>query len=438
MNNATSLPLTIDTTLLKNVTDATTLLQNVTDATTLLQNVTDATTLLQNVTDATTLLENVTDSTTDTESGTTVSLVRSALQVLFGLMVFFFNIVILIVICTSKGTFKVTYLFLGHLAVADLLFGFAFALRFVLTLILPASKLFTPCIVIIGMLATSVGTSASGIFFLALQTYLAVKCSRTLQQEISIKQAKVLIALSWIIFVVIGGMYRMFTDIPNFPLEFTSICFIGNKYTNIYPAFVGISILAVYLPTLSLLVVSVKKLIDRHRQIKTITFAPPTVSKPMDTLEVPSTSSTRVKRFTNRKSVDATCISSNGNRILPSPSGSKTISVPEPNIIRPNTCSAGHPSLSCRPRQIMSSPALKHKNSLTIIMAILIIFTVCVGPIIISLFFHDVCTNGCGFTDCIMRTLATFSIVQAFSNCIIYVVRDRSFREQLKKLCCCK
>ena len=310
-------------------TDATMLLQNVTDATALLQNVTDATTLLQNVTDTTTLLQNVTETTTDSESRTALSLVRSALQVLLCLMVFFFNIVILTVIYTSKGTFKVTYLFLGHLAVADLLFGFAFALRFALTLILPASDLFTPCIVIIGMLATSIGTSAFGIFFLALQTFVAVKCSTALQQVISIKLAKVMIALSWFIFIVIGGMYRMFTDIPEFPLEYPSICFIGNKFTNIYPAFVGISILAVYLPTFSLLVVSVKKLIDRQkkiikvtvskpmdtqavpsissnlidrqRQIKTVTTEPPTVPKPMDTLEVPSTSS-GVKRCTKKES----------------------------------------------------------------------------------------------------------------------------------------
>ena len=108
------------------------------------------TTALPFTTDAINLVQNVTN-TTDTESGRSMSPVRSSLQVLMCLMVFFFNILILIVISTSKGKFKVTYLFFGHLAVADLLFGFGFSLRFILLRTLPASKLFVLCIATMGM-----------------------------------------------------------------------------------------------------------------------------------------------------------------------------------------------------------------------------------------------------------------------------------------------
>ena len=232
------------------------------------------TTALPFTTDATNLVQNVTN-TTDTESGRSMSPVRSSLQVLMCLMVFFFNILILIVISTSKGKFKVTYLFFGHLAVADLLFGFGFSLRFILLRTLPASKLFVLCIATMGMLATSIGSSASGIFFLALQTYVAVKYSQTLEQAFSIKQAKAMITLSWITFTVIGGMYKVFTDTPEFPFEYPSICFIGNKYTNIYPAFYATWIFAVYLPTLLILAVTVKKLINRQREIETVTCTTP-------------------------------------------------------------------------------------------------------------------------------------------------------------------
>ena len=282
-----------------------------------------------------------------------------------------------------------------------------------------------------GMLATSIGSSASGIFFLALQTYFAVKYSQTLEQAFSIKQVKAMITLSWITFIVIGGMYKVFTDTPEFPFEYPSICFIGNKYTNIYPAFYATLIFAVYLPTLLILAVTVKKLINRQREIETVTCTTPsTVSKPMDTLQVPSISSHKAKKSPNKESMST---SSNRNRILPSLSEERRNNDRESNIKSGNSSGEGHPSS----KQRMSSLTLKHKNSLIVVMAILIIFTVCLCPIMIGLFLHDVCGNSCGVTDDTLRTIISFSIVQAFSNCIIYVVRNRPFREQLKKLCCC-
>ena len=388
------------------------------------------TTALPLTTNATKLLQNVANATTDTESGRSMSPVRSSLQVLLCLMVFFFNILILIVISTSKGKFKVTYLFFGHLAVADLLFGFAFSLRFVLRT-LPESKLLVPCIATMGMMATSIGTSASGIFFLALQTYVAIKYSRTLEQAFSIKQAKVMITLSWITFIVIGGTYKVFTDTPEFPFEYPSICFIGNKYTNIYPAFYATLIFAVYWPTLLILAVTIKKLIKRQREIKTVACTTPTtVSKPMDTLQVPSIPSHKAKKSPNKESTNT---SSNRNRTLPSLSKERRNNDRESNIKSGDSPEQGHPSS----KQGMSSLTLKHKNSLIIVMAIVIIFTVCLCPILIGLFLHDVCSNSCGVTDDTLRTIISFSTVQAFSNCIIYLVRNKPFREQLKKLSRC-
>ena len=305
------------------------------------------------------------------------------------------------------------------------------SLRFILLRTLPASKLFVLCIATMGMLATSIGSSASGIFFLALQTYFAVKYSQTLEQAFSIKQAKAMITLSWISFIVIGGMYKVFTDTPEFPFEYPSICFIGNKYTNIYSAFYATLIFAVYLPTLLILAVTVKKLVNRQREIETITCTTPsTVSKPMDTLQVPSISSHKAKKSPNKESMST---SSNRNRIFPSLSKERRNNDRESNIKSGDSPEQGHPSS----KQRMSSLTLKHKNSLIVVIAILITFTVCLCPIMIGLFLHDVCGNSCGVTDDTLRTIISFSIVQAFSNCIIYVVRNRPFREQLKKLCCC-
>ena len=149
----------------------------------------------------------------------------------------------------------------------------------------------------------------------------------------------------------------------------------------------------------------------------------------MDTLQVPSISSHKAKKSPNKESMST---SSNRNRILPSLSEERRNNDRESNIKSGNSSGEGHPSS----KQRMSSLTLKHKNSLIVVMAILIIFTVCLCPIMIGLFLHDVCGNSCGVTDDTLRTIISFSIVQAFSNCIIYVVRNRPFREQLKKLCC--
>ena len=354
-------------------------------------------------------------------SGAKPSPLLPVIQILFCSFTLIFNILVLVVISTSKEMFKTTYYFLGHLAVSDLLFGITFVIRFCIVNMPLSIMTVDLCVLTLGTMATSIGTSAAGILFLALQTYLAVRKSHTLEKAITARTATVMILASWIFFMFIGALCKFFATTPDLPSQYGLVCFVGSKYINRgYPTLLAISFFAMYLPALFFQVVTLKTLFVRQRQINPILRAHEETHT-TNSQHVPSGSS-RQARMSNHESHPKTR------------SAQGTHGIHRESSLDEQTVSSVI-STDFRRRKNL---AIKHRNGLIIVMAILVMFTICLCPIMFGLILFGVCPDGCGLTDRKLRSLVTFAFIQSFSNCIIYIVRDRSFRQRAKRLFCCK
>ena len=123
-----------------------------------------------------------------------------ALQIVLVFFIMTGNTLILLAIRQGKLMRKVTYYFIGNLAIADMLFGLALALRllFVLT-----ETLYTDTCLLIILISAVLGlSSGTGIVFLCLESFLAVRHYIVFKTGLTPKVACILIASSWLFWLL--------------------------------------------------------------------------------------------------------------------------------------------------------------------------------------------------------------------------------------------
>ncbi len=354
-----------------------------------------------------------------------------AVQLVFCCLVLIFNTIILVVISSSKNMFKTTYYFLGNLAVSDLFFGLAFLVRYVVVTIPPNSLTVHMCIVSICVLITSIGTTASGLCFLAYQTYLAVQKGQSLERAITTKKALALMASSWLFYTGIGALYRLFVTYPESPMAYKAICFVGSALyvDKTYPALIAGAFFAAYFPTVYFQIVTATGLMRRSRIIRPTQSTSSTVS----THQSEPPSGGLLSRVISQQTED-----DNHLRVKSTETGSSVYTTDSVQDGPSGPAGTGlSPNSTNRSVSKGMSLNVKHRNALIIVMAILVIFTLCLCPVMFGLFVYGVCPNGCGITDRALRPLLLFSFIQSFSNCTVYIIRDKKFRQQLGKIFCC-
>lgn len=146
-------------------------------------------------------------------------------QVLLSPLVFLGNVLILVAIRRSRAMKKVTYLFIGHLAVADLLFGVGMCTRFFLIISDNLDKypcMFAQCFVI-----TAGGAGSTGILFLCLEGYLSVKYFMSFKRVFTPRLAWGLIVGCWVFWI---SMSLLSIVIAAYSPVKKAVCFLGGGY----------------------------------------------------------------------------------------------------------------------------------------------------------------------------------------------------------------
>ena len=152
------------------------------------------------------------------------------LQALLTPLVLFGNALILLAIRYSKSLRKVTYLFIGHLATADLLFGLTTCVRCIFIIISKMDDAY-PCLASNAMVVASGGASMTGILLLCLDAYLSVRHSVTLSGVFTTRLAWHLIVVSWVFWLAFSVLGVALAD----PEASEAECYLGGGlYRNTY------------------------------------------------------------------------------------------------------------------------------------------------------------------------------------------------------------
>ena len=76
-----------------------------------------------------------------------------------------------------------------------------------------------------------------------------------------------------------------------------------------------------------------------------------------------------------------------------------------------------------------------HLRVMTIISAILVVFTIGWVPYMIALFLYAACDNHCGVNSKILAGLLNLCVLQSFANFFVYFVKDATFKFRVKQIC---
>ena len=141
------------------------------------------------------LMENLTSTirsyTTEPQQKTQITAVL-LLQILVLIpLIILGNTLILAAIKYQKSLHKITYYLLGNLAVADLLFGLNMVVRVALIIANKFNALYCLITTFIAILAG--GGSLSGLLFICIQNFIAVKFVFSARNGLSAKKASVLV-----------------------------------------------------------------------------------------------------------------------------------------------------------------------------------------------------------------------------------------------------
>ena len=159
-----------------------------------------------------------------TDTNATILLV---IQTIMVILILSGNILILIAIRQSSSMRKISYYFIGNLAVADIIFGLALGMRLILHVANYSST--ASCIAIIMVAIVTGLSSATGICFLCLESYLSVRHIMIFKTSFTPKTAWFLIMSSWLCWSIVGCLAVVN---PNTDTIAASECYFVNDYFN--------------------------------------------------------------------------------------------------------------------------------------------------------------------------------------------------------------
>ena len=153
-------------------------------------------------------------SATESNASSTLT-IFVAVQVLLVVFILIGNTLILLAIRKGHLIRKVSYYFIANLAMADIFFGLALALRLVFVL---TGSLNTETCVLILVMATVTGlSSATGILHLCLESYLAVRHIIVFKTAFTPKVAWALIVSSWLVWSLLCLLILYHPDADEIP-----------------------------------------------------------------------------------------------------------------------------------------------------------------------------------------------------------------------------
>ena len=322
----------------------------------------------------------------------------TVLHLSFCPLVFVGNLLILMAIRKSKSMKQVTFLFLGHLAMSDVLLGFSFFMRAFFLLQKNLSKF--PCIIVHWFTLVSSGCSMTGICFLSLDSFLSVKFSMQLRPIITQGIAWAMIVMCWLIWSVYYSCLAGQAILDSLPL---APCFLGGGY---YSKKMLLSLPLIYL--LHLLIVV-------YLQVVTINMVKKHF-KQLDTARSgPSERNDNIKRRTS--TLPRLLLRSS---VVPSVSGHVDNTM-DPGNSRPPT-----------EHVVVDNQREKRLKKITsmnrIVGLVLLSFFICWFPSMSLLLLFSICPDGCGVPSDIMLVSATLIIVSAMTNVCVYATKSPEFR----------
>ena len=356
-------------------------------------------------------------------SPSTKQLTVAIIQIFLCPLVFLGNLLILIAIRKSRSMKQVTFLFLGHLAVSDLLLGFSIFMR--VFFLLQNNLIKLPCLIVHLFTVLASGCSMTGILFLSLDCYLSVKFSMQLRPIITPKIAWVMIFMCWLLW----GAYNIYLAVQAMlnPLHLAP-CFLGGGY---YSKITLAPFPSTYLLHLLIVIyLQITTLLAVKKHFKQLRNGPSGQQTSSTTDQnKPGDQTKSVNRASGHKTLTV-------KPVRESSTETEVTTISQSiDTNRPQGNTSTQMSVS---KDNQREKRLKKLTSMNrIVGLVLLSYFICWFPSMTLLLLFAVCDGGCGVPPDVMLVTACLIVVSSMANVCVYAAKSPEFRVMFRRLLCC-
>ena len=320
-----------------------------------------------------------------------------AIQILLVIFIFIGNTLILVAIKQQKLMRKVSYYFIANLAVADILFGLALALR--LVFLLTGTLNTATCVLILYVACVSGLSSATGILFLCLESSLAVRHMIIFKTAFTPKRAWTLIIGSWLLWCLFSCLMLYHPDADVIP---PAACNFAHPFFNRY----FLNLLWALLTVLMIVVIVLEVLTLYH------------VRKHVHNMIKGANKQNKKKDTPPNKTSD---VGGEEANTTPHQQGEEQ---PSNNVQQKGE--------SERQKRMLSRVSAMSQ----LVALILASYVVTWGPYTLAVMLMCICPS-CGVAGLHLVYLTLVISLNSAANVVIFAVKSREFRKAFKKMCTC-
>ena len=315
----------------------------------------------------------------------------------------------------------VTFLLLGHLAVADMFYGLAIFGRIFFLLEGHLGKL--PCVLTNALTGLSCGCSMTGILFLCVDSYIATRnCMRAGKQNLTIRQVRIMVAVCWITwccYELFLGISTLLNDVSLAP------CYLGGGYYT--KSDLLARPLAYFIHLLSVTYLQITTLIMARRAHRHLLQPQPVQPSTTNNSVTPHPNTHTGRVHEQLINVSSSMGLRFRDGLLPCRSRARQSTTQTTTNRTTVQISGQHTSIQQRRLQRLSNMAV-------IISLILLNYFICWTPVMLGLLMFCVCKVSCGIDGDDLLNFATLLMVSSFLNVFLYAAKSSEFRSTVKQL----